>query len=407
MLDPIGNPQHEIRAGTSLRVLLCTDIVGSTAKVTRLTEPVYLPQLKRHNEIIEASISAEPSARILKIVGDAYFIFFTSSAEAVRSALRIQFSITREQWKLEPLQVRMLVYSSEFVIYDSSNGRFDIAGDAINMASRLQELVIPNQILLNRAAFDAARAQLGSDFTDRNEGTDRSPQHEVKWLNHGAFKFKGDIDPRTGEQCSREVCEVGLAGIAPLKPPVNVQSSNKSRAILTDVEPSTLTSSSSSVPREPVGFPNSQPLLAWSWRLGKAVVMGVSVIVLLAYAAIQINRSLSQFNDREIEATVIIDSSYTKIKTGLEDIVDLKISNRRLKPITSMIVHVRVPMELAPSGKEEVQEIRIQDLEREHFQTHSFRVLPRKAGRFWVEAYDPSLVDVFPIDRHEIIVPNS
>jgi class 3 adenylate cyclase len=217
---PNINPHSELKPGRFTGAFLRTDVVGSTPKAKRLTDPVYKEQLQRHNEIVDEAYRTEPSARKVKDEGDAYFILFGTAGQAVRAALRIQHAISQELWRAEPLQVALSVYASEFELYEREAGKLDLVGDAINMASRLHSKAGPNQLLLNRAAYDSARAVLGDRMSFSRAGREDCTLLKIAWINHGTYSFKGDLDPATGEQQEQEVCEAGVEGIAPLKAPV-------------------------------------------------------------------------------------------------------------------------------------------------------------------------------------------
>ncbi|MSU34255.1 MAG: hypothetical protein EXS36_03925 [Pedosphaera sp.] len=77
-----------------------------------------------------------------------------------------------------------------------------------------------DQILLTRAAFDNARQVL--------KGEELGGVNELQWLNHGAYVLKGVEEPL-------EICEVGEAGMASLKPPTDATKAQ--RKVSADGEP--------------------------------------------------------------------------------------------------------------------------------------------------------------------------
>src|SRR5262249_35848675 len=70
--------------------------------------------------------------------------------------------------------------------------------------ARVMSLALPGQVLMSRFAFDSARQVL--------KGQDIETIGSLAWLNHGPYRLKGLSEPV-------EICEVGEAGVAPLRPP--------------------------------------------------------------------------------------------------------------------------------------------------------------------------------------------
>ncbi len=78
----------------------------------------------------------------------------------------------------------------------------EVEGPATDRAARLLALAEPGQTLLTRGAFDLARRRVGDDTAVAG----------IQWLAHGPYQLAG-LDEPLG------LFEVGVAGIAPMRPP--------------------------------------------------------------------------------------------------------------------------------------------------------------------------------------------
>ena len=81
---------------------------------------------------------------------------------------------------------------------------FDFNGIQVDTAARIMSLAQGRQILMSRFVYDNAYQMLNGYEIDGIQ--------DIEWRNHGLYAVKGVEDPV-------EICEVGEAGFAPLKPP--------------------------------------------------------------------------------------------------------------------------------------------------------------------------------------------
>ena len=88
-----------------------------------------------------------------------------------------------------------------------------VEGLAVDLAARIQSLARPGQVLLSRAAFDAARQRLRTE----------DPRVETAWRAHGPYLFKGWDDPV-------EIGEAGIAELSPLEAPPDSEKARRAVA---------------------------------------------------------------------------------------------------------------------------------------------------------------------------------
>ena len=88
-----------------------------------------------------------------------------------------------------------------------------VEGLAVDLASRVEGLASPGQVLMTQAVFDAVRQRLkGVEF-----------EREVAWRAHGAYLLKGIDDPI-------EIGEAGFEGISPLAAPPDSEKARRAVA---------------------------------------------------------------------------------------------------------------------------------------------------------------------------------
>lgn len=187
-------------------VFLFTDIADSVALKRRLGDESYAALLMRHNVAFERAIGMEGGGRIVTSTGDGFLAEFHTSAEAVRVALRFQLSMHSGEWNGAGVQVRCALHSGMAVAVRGAHGEANLSGLAVDVAARVMGLAIPGQVLLTRHVFDDARQYV----RDLQESEGR----RLEWKAHGPYLFKGTDEPL-------EVYEVGVAGVSPLRPPVD------------------------------------------------------------------------------------------------------------------------------------------------------------------------------------------
>jgi len=136
------------RLPTGTVTFLFTDIEGSTQLLSRLGDR-YPAVLERHGEVLRSAITAN-GGTVVNTEGDAFFVVFPSSADAVAAAVQAQRSLARVSWPDGvDLRVRMGLHTGEGRL-----GGDDYVGLDVHRAARIAAIGHGGQLL----ASDATRA---------------------------------------------------------------------------------------------------------------------------------------------------------------------------------------------------------------------------------------------------------
>jgi adenylate cyclase len=133
-----------------------TDIEGYTA-LTESNEALALKLLEEHREIVRRLVSAH-NGREVKTIGDAFLIEFGSAAEATRCAIEIQKALSEFNSGLKPKEQILLRIGIH--LGDVIHSEKDVYGDAVNVASRIEDFSEPGGVCVSRQVYDSVRTKL-------------------------------------------------------------------------------------------------------------------------------------------------------------------------------------------------------------------------------------------------------
>jgi WD40 repeat protein/serine/threonine protein kinase/class 3 adenylate cyclase/tetratricopeptide (TPR) repeat protein len=207
---------------TAVLALLFSDLVGSTRLKQDLGDLQAATLLQRHEALFRELLARFPEAEEVDKAGDSFFAIFAKPSDAVTFAVLFQSTMRRlGEGHALALRDRIGIHMGEVVVKaDDMSKAKDLYGTQVDTAARVMSLAEGDQILLTRAAFDNARAVL--------RGTDLEGIGALCWLSHGPYVLKGIED-------LLEICEVGEADQAVLKPPPD--SEKVRRHVSPDAEP--------------------------------------------------------------------------------------------------------------------------------------------------------------------------
>jgi uncharacterized protein (TIGR00369 family) len=143
------------RAERMLATVLFTDIVGSTCHAERLGDAAWHELLSRHHTLIRSEIAAF-DGREIKTTGDGFLVTFDSPGRAVQCARAVRDGVARLG-----LDIRAGLHTGECELSGA-----DVAGIAVHIASRVQSLAGPGEILVSGTVRDLV-AGSGLPFEDR------------------------------------------------------------------------------------------------------------------------------------------------------------------------------------------------------------------------------------------------
>jgi class 3 adenylate cyclase len=140
-----------------LASVLFTDIVDSTRRAAELGDREWRYLLNRHDALAERQV-ARHGGRLVKMTGDGILATFDGPARSVRCARAIC-----DGAQALGIEVRAGVHTGEVELRGD-----DIAGLGVHIASRIEVLAQPGEVLVSRTVTDLV-AGSGLDFDDRGE----------------------------------------------------------------------------------------------------------------------------------------------------------------------------------------------------------------------------------------------
>ena len=195
-------------------ILLFTDLVGSTSLKAEKGDDVAGELIARHRDHVKQLAQAN-HGRIIGWAGDGCFLTFETPSAAVRFALNLQ-KVHGTETELPKVYVG--IHMGEVVEKTGPGGEGGpplVEGLTVDIASRIQSLALPGQILMSGAVFNSARPRLNVQEIDA----------PISWQAHGAYLFK-DLDEHI------QIGEVGITGVSPLKAPVASKKVQRAATIL-------------------------------------------------------------------------------------------------------------------------------------------------------------------------------
>lgn len=165
---------------TQLVAILFTDIVGSTAYFERYGDIEGMAMVQRHNEILFPIVKAN-KGRIVKTIGDAIMAVFENPIDSVRCGMAMQKKLhdDRNQSDEHPIRIRIGAHAGRVIVQEPDDTRpFDVFGDAVNTAARVEGKADGDELLVSEALAELIPAT-----------------ENVECVPVGALELKGKGDP--------------------------------------------------------------------------------------------------------------------------------------------------------------------------------------------------------------------
>ena len=137
-----------------LVAILFADIAGYTAMMQK-DEEKGMQVLNRFQDVLEVTLP-KYGGETIKNYGDSSICIFSSTTGAVKCAKELQ-EIFRGDIKV-PLRIGL--HEGDVILKDG-----DVYGDAINIASRIESMGIPGNILVSKSLYNKVKNQQGLEFT--------------------------------------------------------------------------------------------------------------------------------------------------------------------------------------------------------------------------------------------------
>jgi class 3 adenylate cyclase len=167
-------------AAGALRIILFTDVEGSTALTQRLGDAKAREVLRADERIVREALRIHGGSDV-KALGDGFMASFPSAMRALECAIAVQRAIAEHnETEEEPIRVRIGLNAGEPIAEEE-----DLYGTAVNMAARIAAKAEGGEIL----ASDVVRqlvAGKGFLFADRGDVVLRGFEdpvrlYEVRW----------------------------------------------------------------------------------------------------------------------------------------------------------------------------------------------------------------------------------
>jgi adenylate cyclase len=149
-----------------LAAIVVVDVVGYTRLMERDEDGTHALLQELRAELVEPKV-AEFGGRIVKTAGDGMLLEFPSAMAALRYAVDVQRETRLRYQDLAPdhrVELRMGINLGDIIVDGD-----DIAGDGVNVASRLETLAEPGGICVSASVRDQVRETPGVRFEDIGE----------------------------------------------------------------------------------------------------------------------------------------------------------------------------------------------------------------------------------------------
>jgi class 3 adenylate cyclase/tetratricopeptide (TPR) repeat protein len=169
----------------TLRTILVTDVVASTALIRRAGDTKAHDLLRTHNMLIRQCVAAHQGVEVVH-TGDGIEASFSSASAAVEAAVAIQHAFARHnrEHRSDAMQVRIGINAGEPI---PTEGR--LFGAAVHAAFRICERALPGQILLSDVVHQLVAGK-GFKLVGRGrvdlKGLGRVRVYAVAWEENGA-----------------------------------------------------------------------------------------------------------------------------------------------------------------------------------------------------------------------------
>lgn len=150
--DPIVTEDQEPeKIDSAFRIIMFTDLEGSTAMTTALGDQKSMHLLHIHNAITRNAIK-DHNGREVKHTGDGFMISFVSADEGTQCAATIQQAFAAHSMETPEQAMRVRIGLSAGEPVEENN---DLFGSTVQMAARVCASALPDQILAVQSVKDS------------------------------------------------------------------------------------------------------------------------------------------------------------------------------------------------------------------------------------------------------------
>ena len=135
-------------------VVMFSDIQGSTAYFEKYGDSAGLFMVHQYNDAIRRRVEKH-GGTVVKTIGDGTMATFPEPSDAVEAAIEIQAALTElSASRVEPerLALRIGMHYGTGIVRTN-----DVFGDVVNMASRVENVAAPGQIVISEEIYEQVR----------------------------------------------------------------------------------------------------------------------------------------------------------------------------------------------------------------------------------------------------------
>jgi len=168
-LDEDESGPQDDQSSQSHAVILFADIADSTGLTEHLGDTAFRDKARELDTALR-SLIRDTSGKAIegKLLGDGVLAVFTSASGAIDCALRCGAAGNDAG-----LPLHLGIHAGDIIRESDPDGRDNVYGGAVNIASRISGLSAPGEVLVSDTVRSLARTSAGVDFEDRGE-------HELK-----------------------------------------------------------------------------------------------------------------------------------------------------------------------------------------------------------------------------------
>jgi len=166
-----------------LAAILIADVVGFSRHMERDDAGAFQRLREIRVRIFEPKI-AEHGGRVVKTAGDGMLLEFGSADPALRCAIDVQRAMHADNQSKRPeerIEFRIGINLGDIIVDGT-----DIAGDGVNVASRLEALAEPGGICVSAAVREQVRWRSAMPF---------APREHLESLKHSETSFAFTVFP--------------------------------------------------------------------------------------------------------------------------------------------------------------------------------------------------------------------
>ncbi len=153
----------ELPSGTA--IILFADIADSTTLTERVGDAAFRGKARGLDGVLRAIIRDNAGTPIEgKLLGDGVLAVFTGARQAIEAALACGRSGDEAG-----LPLHLGVHAGDVIRESDPDGRSNVYGGAVNIASRISGLSAPGEVLVSETVRSLARTSAGVTFEDRGE----------------------------------------------------------------------------------------------------------------------------------------------------------------------------------------------------------------------------------------------